>query len=50
MEKMEFTLPSDCGYRDDLILLRMGLLEKSQEAKIYLEERQRKDKALRTNK
>ena len=43
MERMQFTLPSDCAFRDDLILYKMGLNEKAQEAKIYLEEQQRKD-------
>jgi len=46
MNRMEFTLPSDCSFRDDLILYRMGLDEKAQEAKFYLEEMQRKDMSL----
>jgi hypothetical protein len=50
MEKMDFTIPSDAHYREDLILLKMGLLEKSQEAKVFLEEIQRKDKILRNKK
>jgi len=49
MKKMDYTIPSDSHFRDDLILLKMGLPEKSQEAKVYLEEKQRKDKALRNN-
>jgi len=48
MERMNFTLPSDCNYRDDLILLKMRLTDKSQEAKVFLEEIQRKDKSLRS--
>jgi hypothetical protein len=47
MEKMNFTLPSDSRIRYDVVLLRHGYEEFSQQAKIQLEEIQRKDKSLR---
>ncbi len=47
MERTGFILPSDSQYRPDIVLWRMGLEEKAQEAKSYLEEIQRRDKDLR---
>ena len=47
MERMDYTIPSDCHYRPDLILYKMGLVDQAQEAKVFLEEDQRKDKHLR---
>ena len=46
-ERMDYTLPSDSQFREDIILYKMGLNDKAQEAKAYLEELQRKDKHLR---
>ena len=48
-KKMEFTLPSDSLFRDDLLLFKKGEFELAQQAKINLEERQRMDKKLREN-
>lgn len=50
MEREGYILPSDSQYRPDIILWRMGLEEKAQEAKIYLEEIQRRDRELRKKK
>jgi hypothetical protein len=47
MEKMMFNLPSDSRIRDDVILLRNGYDQYSQQAKIQLEEIQRRDRKLR---
>lgn len=47
IEKMEFTLPSDSLYRDDLLIKKQGNDDLSQQAKIKLEEIQRKDRKLR---
>jgi len=47
MERMEFTLPSDSLYRDDLMLLKAGKVEQAQQAKVNLEEKQRNDRKLR---
>jgi len=47
MERMEFTLPSDCSYRPDIILYKMNMNDKAQEAKTILEEIQRNDRNLR---
>ena len=47
MYKMDFTLPSDSHYRDDIILYKMGLDDQAQDAKTYLEEIQRNDALLR---
>ena len=47
LEKMEFTLPSDSTYREDLILLKNGMEDYAQQAKTELEEIQRKDRKLR---
>jgi hypothetical protein len=49
-EKQPFTLPSDCHFREDLILYKMGLDDKASEAKVYLEEKQRKDEGIRRQK
>ncbi len=46
-ERMEFTLPSDSGYRADIHLLRAGYDDYAQIAKTELEELQRHDKKLR---
>jgi len=40
-------LPSDSNYRLDLLYLKAGNLDKSQEWKVKMEEIQRKDKRLR---
>ncbi len=47
MERLPFTLPSDSHFREDIILFKMHLNEEAQEAKTFLEEKQRKDTALR---
>ena len=47
MERLSYTVPSDCHFRPDLILYKMGLNEQAQEAKVDLEEIQRNDKHLR---
>jgi len=40
-------LPSDCRFREDVVLLRQGDAKAAAEAKLRLEERQRRDRALR---
>lgn len=47
MERMEFTLPSDSTYRDDVLLFKNGNDDYAQEAKTRLEENQRNDRKLR---
>ena len=47
LEEDEFVLPSDSRYRMDLRYLIEGKVDKAQDAKVELEERQRKDKKLR---
>jgi hypothetical protein len=47
MHKMDFTLPSDSLYREDLILFKQDYQDLAQDAKIYMEELQRHDKKLR---
>jgi len=47
MEKMDYTLPSDSIYREDILLLKNGYFDLAQEAKSYLEENQRYDKKSR---
>lgn len=47
IEKMKFTLPSDSLLRDDLLIKKKGNDDLSQQAKIKLEEVQRKDRKLR---
>jgi hypothetical protein len=47
MKKMDFTLPSDSFYREDLILFKHDYQDLAQDAKIYLEELQRNDRKLR---
>jgi len=47
IEKMDFTLPSDTLLRDDLLIKKKGNDDLSQQAKIKLEEIQRKDRKLR---
>merc|ERR1712151_140276 len=44
--KQEYHLPSDSQFREDTILLKHGYDEDAQQAKTFLEERQRKDKKL----
>jgi len=46
-ERQSNVLPSDASYREDIILYKMGLEEKASEAKIFLEEKQRKDESIR---
>ena len=48
--KQEFTLPSDSTLRDDILLYKDKKIIHAQFAKMHLEEKQRKDKALRHNK
>ncbi len=50
IEKMEFTLPSDSTFREDVILLKHGFQDYAQLAKMNLENLQRADKKLRTSK
>lgn len=50
MERMEYTLPSDSSYRDDILLFKHGKEELAQEAKVNLEESQRHDRKLRAKK
>jgi hypothetical protein len=47
MVKMDFTLPSDSLYREDLILFKHGYQDSAQDAKICMEELQRHDRKLR---
>ena len=47
MNVMDFTLKSDSRFRDDILIYVTGDEELGQEAKIYLEELQRKDRKLR---
>ena len=47
MSRMDYTLPSDSHYRDDIILYKMGLNNQAQDAKTYIEEKQRNDESLR---
>lgn len=47
MEKMDYTLPSDSIFREDILLLKNGYFDLAQEAKSYLEVRQRDDKKSR---
>ncbi len=49
LEKMEFVLPSDTIYREDITLFKHGFDDLAQEAKTYLEEKQRHDRKLREN-
>ena len=49
-ERQDFTLPSDSTYREDIVLMKNGLLDLAQHAKINLEEKQRNDKKLREKK
>jgi hypothetical protein len=44
---MKFTLPSDSTFREDSVLLKQGLIDEAEAAKVKLEEVQRKDKKLR---
>jgi len=44
---MEFVLPSDTLFREDISLLKHGFDDLAQEAKTYLEEKQRNDRKLR---
>ena len=44
-----FTLPSDSGYREDLILFKDNELGLSQKFKLYMEENQRRDNILRSS-
>jgi hypothetical protein len=47
MERMEFTLPSDSTFRDDILLFKNNHMDFAQEAKVYYEELQRSDRKLR---
>jgi len=47
MKVMDFTLKSDSRYRDDILLYKSKQEDLGQEAKVYLEEIQRKDRKLR---
>jgi hypothetical protein len=47
MERMNFTLPSDSTYREDILLYKNNHIDYAQDAKVYLEEIQRNDKKLR---
>lgn len=44
-----FTLPSDSGYREDLILFKDNELGLSQKFKLFMEENQRRDNILRSS-
>jgi hypothetical protein len=44
---MDFILPSDSTVREDIILLKHGYQDLAQEAKSYLEEKQRYERKLR---
>jgi hypothetical protein len=50
MATMDFTMKSDSRYRDDILLYKRGEEDLGQEAKVYLEEIQRKDRKLRGEK
>ncbi len=45
--RMKFTLPSDSTIREDLVLLKSGDVDAAGQAKVKLEELQRKDRKLR---
>lgn len=47
LKVMDFTLESDSRFRDDILLYKNGYEDLGQEAKIHLEEIQRKDRKLR---
>ena len=47
LEEDGFVLPSDSRYRMDLNYLIEGKVDKAQDTKVEMEERQRKDKKLR---
>jgi hypothetical protein len=47
MEKMEFTLPSDSTYREDAMFLKIKKEALAEEAKTFLEERDKSDENLR---
>jgi hypothetical protein len=47
LEKMDYILPSDTTLREDITLLKHGFDDLAQEAKTYLEEKQRHDRKLR---
>jgi hypothetical protein len=47
LERMTFTLPSDSTFRDDSVLLKRGLIDEAENAKVKMEELQRKDRKLR---
>jgi hypothetical protein len=48
IEKMPFTLKSDSQLREDILLYKNGFDDYAQEAKVFLEERQRNDRHLRS--
>jgi hypothetical protein len=48
--RMSFTLPSDSTFREDSVLLKRGLVDEAEAAKVKLEELQRKDRKLRGNR
>jgi hypothetical protein len=49
IEKMDFTLPSDSTFREDILLLKAGYEDYAQLAKMNLENIQRADINLRKN-
>jgi hypothetical protein len=50
MTVMDFTMKSDSRYRDDILIYKSGEEDLGQEAKVYLEEIQRRDRKLRGEK
>jgi hypothetical protein len=49
LTSQEYTLPSDSTYREDRNLLKEGKIDEAEQAKIRMEELQRKDRKLRGN-
>jgi hypothetical protein len=47
LERMAYTLPSDSTFREDSVLLKRGMIDEADAAKVKLEEAQRKDRKLR---
>ena len=48
--RMDYTIPSDCQFREDILLYRAGKNELAQYAKMKIEDTQRKDAKLRKHK
>jgi hypothetical protein len=46
---MSYTLPSDSLFREDCNLFKQGKIDEAEQAKIRMEELQRKDRKLRAN-